>query len=59
MAIPKVTVTNVGHTRSEQWETWKAECECGWSYDNIAKSDVQLRATWHRKEHRAAQKASS
>lgn len=54
---PKVTVENIGHHRSLRWESWFAQCHvggCDWSYENIAKSDVTMQASWHRQAHRAA-----
>lgn len=54
---PKVTVDNLGHTHSERWETYAATCRvpgCVWSYQNIAKTDVEQTAVGHRRWHRAA-----
>lgn len=54
---PKVDVENLGHTRSEKWETWSAGCKvpgCDWSYENIAKTDVEQTAVGHRAWHRNA-----
>ena len=27
---------------------WTVTCECGWSYRNVVKSDVEQQARWHR-----------
>lgn len=61
MARAKVTVTNLGRVdRNGQpdadlkHDRWEAGCECGWSYSNVVKTDVQQEATRHRKWHRGA-----
>lgn len=52
---PRVRTTTT--TQHSEVQRWKATCEvpgCGWSYSNIAKTDVQVHTSWHKGDHRGA-----
>lgn len=55
MASPKVKVREVPH-HPGQHVAWCYEDGCEWLYVNVAKTDVQMQATWHRQKHRDAAK---
>lgn len=54
MRIPRVTVSLFNQTTDPAPDPrWVADCECGWIYRNLVKTDVVQHAAWHRAEHRA------